>query len=183
MTTQDKQKWNKRYLDCTGGESASGIVSKYLSFAPKGRALDIACGNGRNTICLARAGFEVDAVDISDVALTMLPDTEPRINKICLDLDSWQIPRNRYQLVINIRFLDRRLFPMIKESLTPGGILVFESFIHDTKDYCLKPNELLHAFNEFRILYYEEKANPQSEKFDQSVYMVAQKTGSPCILK
>lgn len=34
-------------------------------------------------------------------------------------------------------------------------------------------NELLHVFNSFQIVYYEKKENDPSDKFDQSVYMVA----------
>ena len=173
MTKQDQKKWDSRYLKNSGGQTPSDILSGYLSFIPKGRALDIACGNGRNTKILVQEGFRVDAVDISNVALSQLPDNDTRINKMCRDMDTWQIPQNRYHLVINIRFLDRRLFPMIKKSLRPGGVLIFESFVGTERDYCLNPNELLHAFNDFRIVYYEERENDPSAKFDQSVYMVA----------
>ena len=173
MAKQDKKKWNSRYLRNIGNPTPSDILSKYLSLSPKGRALDIACGNGRNSKFLAQKEFKVDAVDISKVALSQLPDNDTRINIICEDIDTWQIPQNRYQLIINIRFLDRRLFPMIKKGLKPGGILIFESFIDGKKDYCLEKNELLHVFKSFQIVYYEEKENDPSDKFNQSVYMVA----------
>jgi SAM-dependent methyltransferase len=173
---QDQKKWNSRYLENIGSPTPSGILSKYLSRSPKGHALDIACGNGRNSIFLAQQGFKVDAVDISKVALGQLPDNDPRINIICEDMDTWQMPENRYELILNIRFLDRRLFPMIKKGLKPGGVLIFESFVDEKKDYCLEPNELLHAFNCFQIVYYEEKKNDPADKFGQSVYMVAIKT-------
>lgn len=117
-------------------------------------------------------------MDISRVALGQLPDDDERINKRCQDIDTWQIPENQYELIINIRFLDRRLFPLIKKGLKPGGVLIFESFIDKRKDYCLEPNELLQAFNAFQIVYYEEKKNDPDEKFDQSVYMAAIKTGA-----
>jgi SAM-dependent methyltransferase len=173
LAKQDQKKWNSRYFRNIGSPTPSDILSKYLSFSPKGRALDIACGNGRNSKFLAQNGFKVDAVDISDVALRQLPDNDARINIICVDIDIWQIPQNRYELIINIRFLDRRLFPMIKKGLKPGGVLIFESFIDEKQDYCLEPNELLHAFNTFEIVYYEEKGNDPSDKFDRCVYMVA----------
>lgn len=173
LTKQDQKKWNSRYLKSIGEPTPSDILSRYFFFAPKGRALDIACGNGRNSKFLAQKGFKVDAVDISNVALSQLPENDTSINIICQDIDTWQIPQNRYELIINIRFLDRRLFPMIKTGLKPGGVLIFESFIDEQKNYCLKANELLHAFNSFKIMYYEEKDNDPHDKFDQSVYMVA----------
>jgi SAM-dependent methyltransferase len=139
--------------------------------------LDIASGNGRNSIFLAENGFIVDAVDISTVATKHLAGKNPNLNVICTDLDTWPIPHNRYQLIVNIRFLDRRLFPMIKDGLRPGGVLIFESFMDGEKDrYCLQPNELLRAFQSWRIIYYEEKKTAGSEKFDQIASLVAIKT-------
>ena len=111
-------------------------------------------------------------MDISIIALNQFTDDDTYINVICQDIDTLQIPENRYQLIVSIRFLDRRLFPMIKNGLEPGDVLILESFIDDKKDYCLKSNELLHAFNSFRVVYYEERENEPPEKFDQSVYFV-----------
>ncbi len=170
MTEQDRKKWNEKHFNNIGNQEPSEITLKYVSLAPMGNALDIACGNGRNSRFLARKGFHVDAVDISDIALNRFTDDDTNINVICQDIDNLQIPENRYQLIVNIRFLDRRLFPMIENGLEPGGVLIFESFIDDKKDYCLKSNELLHTFKSFRVVYYEERENDPSEKFDRSVY-------------
>lgn len=160
-----------------GGADPSPILKKYWSLASGGNALDIACGNGRNSIFLAAKGFLVDAVDISTVATNHLAGKNPNINVICTDLDAWDIPQNRYALIINVRFLDRRLFPLIQNGLRTGGILIFESFMDGKKDkYCLKQNELLRAFPSFRIVYYEEKKADISEKFDQTASLVAIKT-------
>ena len=178
LTEQDRKKWNERYSTNIGNQEPSETILKYVSLAPIGNALDIACGNGRNSRFLARKGFQVDAVDISDIALNQFTDDDTHINVICQDIDTLQIPENRYQLIVNIRFLDRRLFPMIKNGLKPGGVLIFESFIDEEKDYCLKSNELLHAFNSFRVVYYEERENEPSEKFDQSAYFVGIKSST-----
>lgn len=124
----------------------------------------------------------MDAVDISTVATNHLARRKPDINAICTDLDTWVIPKNRYNLIVNIRFLDRRLFPMIQDGLRPDGVLIFESFINGTKDrYCLKQNELLRAFQSFRIVYYEEKKIDATKKFDQIANLVAIKTDTPSI--
>lgn len=175
MTEQDKKKWNSKYLENLGNSNPSEILKRYISLASGGKALDIACGNGRNSRYLARKGFQVDAVDISSVAMNHLEGKETGIHCICQDMDTWQIPENRYQLIINIRFMDRRLFPMIEKGLKPGGVLIFESFIDENKAYCLEPNELLHAFKSFHVVYYEERKAEHHDKFDQSVYFVAVK--------
>ena len=93
-------------------------------------------------------------------------------------MDAWAIPQNRYELIINVRFLDRRLFPLIQNGLKTGGVLIVESFMDgEMDDYCLNQNELLRAFLSFRIVYYEEKKTDFSEKFDHTASLVAIKTG------
>lgn len=68
----DRTKWNERYAD---DEYQMGLApSRFLaerielisSLSPGKRVLDIACGEGRNSIFLAHHGFQVTAVDISD---------------------------------------------------------------------------------------------------------------------
>jgi SAM-dependent methyltransferase len=180
MTDKDREKWDARYLTRMGGMQPSAIVKTFWSIAPAGKALDIACGNGRNALFLAARGFEVDAVDISTVATARLAGQSPRITVIQADLDTWRIPKDRYTLVLNIRFLDRRLFPMIIAGMQPGGVLIVESFLDDRQGrYCLKPNELIRAFRSLRIVYYREKQSNQTDKFDQIAALAAVKPDSP----
>jgi len=136
---------------------------------PRGRALDVAMGNGRNAIYLAKMGFEVEGVDNSHEAIkealayaleegvfiqTRVEDPE----KIpCIDEEA-------YDLVICFNYLQRSLMPQIKNWVKPGGMLVYETFIIDqvrfgkpkNPDYLLRHNELLHAFRDFRVLRYRE---------------------------
>jgi SAM-dependent methyltransferase len=174
MAENERKKWDARYLKHQGGSEPSPILTKYWSLASVSNALDIACGNGRNSLFLAEKGFTVDAVDISTVATDRLKAQNPDINVICTDLNAWDIPANRYDLISNIRFLDRRLFPLIQEGLKPGGMLIFESFLNcETDPYCLKQNELLRAFHSFRIVYYEEQKIEEPGRFDQTASLVA----------
>ncbi len=180
MVEKDREKWDARYLTRKGGMQPSAILKKFWSIAPVGQALDIACGNGRNSLFLAAKGFDVDAVDISTVATARLAGQSPRITVIQADLDTWRIPEGRYTLIVNIRFLDRRLFPMIIAGLRPGGVLIVESFMTSRQSrYCLKPNELIRAFRSLRILYYQEKQSDQTDKFDQIAALAAVKLDSP----
>jgi SAM-dependent methyltransferase len=177
MTDEDREKWDSRYLKDMGDFEPSMILKEFLGLAPRGNALDIACGNGRNSLFMAEKGFMVDAVDISTVATNHLAGRNPNINVICQDIDTWQISPNHYELVVNVRFLDRRLFPMILDGLRLNGVLIFESFAGGKKEeYCLKPNELLRAFESLQIIHYNEKKSDYSDKFDQTVSLVAIKT-------
>jgi len=179
MANKDRVKWDSRYLEDMGNPDPSLILKSFFDLAPCGNALDIACGNGRNSLFLAEKGFAVDAVDISTVATQHLAARDPSINVICQDIDAWKIPQNRYELVVNVRFLDRRLFPMIQAGLRPGGVLIFESFMGGKKDeYCLKQNELLQAFQSLHIVHYQENQSDHSDTFDQTVSLVAIKTDS-----
>ena len=176
MTLDDRKKWDARYLRQPQSTDPAAVVKRYWPLAARGKALDLACGNGRNGLFLAEKGFRVDAVDISTVATDRLAGRHPNLNVICADLDNWTIPPGRYALIVNVRFLDRRLFPMIRAGLEPGGVLVFESFIGGMKpEYRLAPNELLHAFLTLRIVYYAERQAQGRQKAGQTATLVAVK--------
>lgn len=160
----DRERWNIKHQTMPMPTNPSKIIEKYICFANVGRALDIACGTGRNTLLISEHGFEVDAVDVSDYALSQIIPSSS-IHTIHADLETFDFKPNRYDLICNINFLDRRLFPKIKESLAPKGILIFETFIiaHGEQycqpgniDYVLRENELLHAFIGLNVIYYEE---------------------------
>jgi len=161
---EDKERWNKRHVEKPMRQYVEQIIEKYIKEANVGKALDIACGVGRNTHFLLENGYEIDAVDFSDYALSQVDD-DNKINKIEVDLDSYNLDVNSYDLIININYLSRRLFPQIKDALKPNGIVIFETFIVAHGDfnqpanpeYLLRTNELLHAFIGLDIVYYEER--------------------------
>ncbi len=71
MSEADRAKWDARYA--AGAFSSRPHPSEFLranlALCPAGRALDIACGAGRNALFLARQGWSVDAIDISQAGL------------------------------------------------------------------------------------------------------------------
>jgi SAM-dependent methyltransferase len=171
---KDRERWNKKYSEDQYDSHVSETVKKFYTYAQKGKALDIASGMGKNALFLMEKGFTVDAVDISDYALEKLRQENSSITIIEADLDSYIIEPEQYDLIINIRFLQRRLFPYIKEGLKKGGLLIFESHLETddmclqrpfSRDYLLQKNELLHSFLSLRVIFYqEEKARVSSEE-------------------
>jgi SAM-dependent methyltransferase len=161
---EDKQRWNKRHVEKPMRKNVEPVLENYIKEANIGIALDIACGTGRNTHFMAEKGFTVDALDISDYALGEIKDIDT-IHKIEVDLDKYNLEVDKYDLIVNINYLNRRFFPQIKEALRKDAILIFETFIVAHGDfnnpanpeYLLRKNELLHSFIGLDIIYYEEK--------------------------
>jgi len=159
---QDRERWNQKYLSGFSAEKEpSEIVKNFYHLAKVGRVLDIAAGLGRNSLFLAEKGFTVDAVDVSDVAIEKLKTLHPNINPIHQDLKIYRPEKDKYDLIININFLERILFPYIKEALKKDGVLIFETFLEGSpsknSDFLLRKNELLHSFLSLEIVYYQEK--------------------------
>ena len=163
---EDKQRWNEKYLVAPMPQETSDILKDNIHLAKQGRALDIACGTGRNTHFLADKGFIVDAVDFSDYALGKIRD-DKNINKIDVDLDTYTFEEDAYELVLKVNYLDRKIFPGIIKALKKGGVFIYETFVktptgegyHNptNPDFHLDRGELLKAFDELEILSYEEK--------------------------
>jgi rhodanese-related sulfurtransferase len=105
------------------------------------RALDLACGAGREAVYLALAGYEVDAVDVLPDALARAQDLARRcgvrLSTIQQDLKrSPALPAERYDMVIVFRFLHRPLLPAIGRSVAPGGFIVYEAFHRQDAGAC-----------------------------------------------
>jgi len=140
-----------------------------IQLLPTGKALDIAMGEGRNAIYLAKNGFDVEGVDISEDAVNAALQNA-RENKVIIRTDivdlekDFQIKTNVYNVIICFNYLQRDLIPHMKAGLKTGGMLVYETFTIDqpkfgkprNPDYLLKYNELLDMFRDFRCLRYRE---------------------------
>ena len=137
------------------------------------RALDLACGAGRNALYLASLGYAVDAWDISDVALAELAKELERrraagqaldVRARQVDLDTAVVPESSYDLVLDAFFLDRSLFPAMRAALRPGGLLVVHTLMrrceHEDRNpaHLLEPGELRASFSGLQMIEYTEDA-------------------------
>ena len=168
----DQKRWDTRFgrKEFALGKEPNAFLKKHIHLLQKGKALDIAAGEGRNAIYLAQNGFEVDAVDISQKGLkkaqALAREKGVNINTFLVDLDRYRIPKERYDLIANFYFLKRRLIPRIRNGLKEGGMVVFETYLLEHRalatggpkqvKYFLKPNEALRLFKTFRIRFYRE---------------------------
>ncbi|MGZ3493503.1 MAG: class I SAM-dependent methyltransferase [Thermodesulfobacteriota bacterium] len=187
----DQKRWDKRFgeKEFALGKEPNPFLKKNIHLLPRGKALDIATGEGRNAVFLAQHGFEVDAVDISKKGLRKAQELSlekgVKINTFAVDLDRFQIEKERYDLIANFYFLKRRLIPRIKKGLRKGGRVIFETYILDHRElgtggpkqakYFLKPNELIRFFKNFRILFYREGTFREGGKRKAVASLVAEK--------
>jgi 2-polyprenyl-3-methyl-5-hydroxy-6-metoxy-1,4-benzoquinol methylase len=171
----ERERWNafyasrvNMYIDFTDADEPHPFLSDHLALLPRGRALELAMGEGRNAIFLARQGFSVTGIDISAVAVTrslqLCQKGDVTINAKCVDLRTITLPAETYDVVACFYYLQRSLFPQIINSLKPGGMVIYETFTseqaqygHPTNpDHLLYPNELLEAFRDLRIRVYRD---------------------------
>ena len=172
MATDDQVRWDRQHAAGDGSDHASGFLKEILLSdgwpIPRGRALDIATGKGRNAIFLAEQGFDVVAIDVSLVALDearqRAAEKSLSISWQQADLEPIELPKTTYDLIVNFNYLQRSLIPQIKTALKPGGHVIFETYLTGQEmighpknpAYLLRHNELLELFRDFRVLWYRE---------------------------
>lgn len=128
--------WNERYRqkEYVWTVEPNRFLAEAVAGLEPGRALDLAAGEGRNAVWLARQGWQVDAVDFSDVAIGKAQDLAARsgaagIGFAVHDLVTWRPPEQSYDLVTLAYFQvpspDReQVWSAAAAAVAPGGRLV-----------------------------------------------------------
>lgn len=116
----------------TDSEHNSAWVMRFITLAPSGVALDLACGSGRHTQLLLSAGYEVIALDKSDHSFDLLKGQGAQTMQFDLemaaDLFRWPFLPKSFSAIVVTNYLHRPLFPYILNSLADDGILIYETF-------------------------------------------------------
>lgn len=123
-----RERWNRRYRDEGAITEPSSFVEVLAPHLPAGgRALDVAGGGGRHALWLAGRGFDVTLVDVSDEGVALArrraaaADLMVRAER--LDLESQPLPAGPWDVMLVFHYLQRDLFPALREALAPGGVL------------------------------------------------------------
>ncbi len=151
------------------------FLAQQLHRLPKGTVLDVAAGRGRHTLFLSSLGYQVEAIDRDAEALAQLLTTARSQNLAgvttrTLDLEpppphAPSLGRARYDAILVFFYLNRPLFPHLRDALKPGGVLLYETFLienhvqhHHPKrqEFCLAQGELLDLTSGLRVLHYDE---------------------------
>lgn len=169
-----KLKWNTKYTERLQSKKtleANPRLKALTQYLSGGRALDLACGLGGNSLYLARMNYHVQAFDISDVAIESL---NKQIAKENLNIEtnlvdlttltdkSW--PQESFDLVVVTYYLDRALIPIVKNILKKDGYFFMETYYQSPKKkneqisdrFKLHPQELLSQFADWHIHFFEE---------------------------
>jgi len=163
--------WNKRYRlrehAVSDFESLPTplLIEAAMPLAP-GRALDLACGTGRNAIWLAEHGWEVTAVDGASEAIEILQararERGLKIKAVLADLEKeeFEIEPSSWDLIADCYYLQQNLFEPMKRGIKPGGIVI--SIVHISEagqpqtPHSLRPGELERFFKGWGILHHQE---------------------------
>jgi tellurite methyltransferase len=169
MSEADRSKWNQRYAEDSYRKSNPvTLLSDWLPRIPVGRALDVACGAGRNALLLAEAGFQVDAIDISTVGLKQLErkarELGHSVNCIEHDLDEAYDFATDYDLIVVLWYVNLELIERLCACLAPGGFLLCEEHLRSDEEvigpgndnFRVAPGALRAAVSSLDLLLYEE---------------------------
>jgi SAM-dependent methyltransferase len=166
------------------GDKPSAWVARWSHLLPPGATvLDLACGSGRHMQWFAQRGHAVTGVDRSHQAI----EAAARFGEAVLaDIEggAWPFlsggaPR-QFGAVVVTNYLWRPLFPVILQSLAPGGVLLYETFTAGNEsvgkpsraDFLLQPGELLRLCQSLRVVAFEDGFLPAPERFVQRIAAV-----------
>ncbi len=188
--TDVQTKWNKRYSQAHDMPKAASVLVDYSYLLPaKGKALDLACGRGGNALFLAEQGLQVEAWDISPVAITQLNQLakgkDLSVDGQARDVILHPPEANSIDVLVISLFLERSLCPSLMSALKPGGVLFYQTYCQkkvteqgpSNPDYLLADNELLQLFSELKVRVYREDAllgDPQKGIRNQAL-LIAEK--------
>jgi tellurite methyltransferase len=150
--------WNDRYrsrdeLDLTPAR----LLTDFATALTPGRALDLACGAGRNALWLAQQGWDVTAIDGAEEAIRLVREHDTRIDARVLDLESGAplpFEDESFDLVVILYFLHRPLFAEAQRVVRPGGVVltaIRTSGINPR--FCLSLEELRGEFSGWEVLH------------------------------
>lgn len=164
-----QQKWDGHYRDASD-VPAMRVVAENLHLSPKqGQGLELACGLAANAFLLAEHGLQMDAWDISPVAIERVNREAKRrglaVHGAARDVMQQPLVPQSYDVIVVTHFLERALAPQICAALRPGGLLFYQTFTRtrisaggpNKDEWRLADGELLQLFSGLRVLVYREE--------------------------
>jgi 2-polyprenyl-3-methyl-5-hydroxy-6-metoxy-1,4-benzoquinol methylase len=154
--------WNKIYAgkDPIFIQGPTALLVSAIDGRPKGKALDVGMGQGRNSIFLAMAGWDVTGFDPADEGIRIANESARKagvkIHTAVARDDEFEYGSEQWDLIVvtYVRLLNDSDAERFWKALKPGGIVVYENTAFDG-------NKLLRAFLRYHIVRFENiEANP-----------------------
>ena len=164
--------FNEEYKkeECYWGKEPDKGVKLILKYKKSGNVLDLGCGEGRNALFLAKNGFGVTGVDISEEGIKkfkeIVKQNNLKVKGIIEDIRKFKF-NNKYDIIISnatLHFLKEKevkdIIEKIKENTKKYGLNVISVFTEENPDknfpYLFKINELRNYYDGWEILGYKE---------------------------
>lgn len=192
MSQNDAEKWNARYqLRDLPNSPAQVLTENIHLLSDTGEALELASGLGGNSLLLAQQGYQVTALDLSNIAVKKLKQNADQLNlsiqpENC-DLENWIAPIDKYHVVMVSGYYQPSLFEQIRVCLKPGGLVFYQTYTQlkvndngpNNPDFLLSDGELLTHFSDYEVIAYQENRDLGDIKqgLRNQAYIVARK---PC---
>ena len=156
------------YSDLHPASLLEDYAGLFLERPLPGPVLDLACGDGHNGLFLAARGLSVTLCDRSEETLAKARASASKAN---LPVHFWQadletgeeglLPKESFGAILVFRYLHRPIMPDIREALSRGGLLMYETFTVDqprfgkprNPDFLLRHGELRTWFQDWNILH------------------------------
>jgi len=150
----------KEFVDLLNHQSI-----RFPSVENRPAVLDIGCGGGRDAIFLTKNRMNVTAIDheakVLKRAKALASLSGASVKFKCCDIKKIAcLPEQKFDLVLVVRFLNRDMFTYIKESITSGGFVLFQTFVEGVEkfdspknpNFILGKTELAEVFSGFNII-------------------------------
>lgn len=148
--------WNSRYRTGEHPADPAPLLVEAVRGQVPGRALDLACGAGRNAAYLSANGWEVVAIDGASEAIRLVRERDPLINALELDFETGAplpFADETFDLVLILFYLHRPLFGEARRVLRRGGLLVTAiRTCGINPNYCVMPGELKKLFGDWDVV-------------------------------
>ncbi len=170
MSAAERDKWDARYREGAyeSRTHPTALLAEWLPRLPRGRALDVACGAGRNALYLAANGYAVTALDSSRIGLDRAEGAAAErgltVEWLCADLDEdpeRALPDGAFDLIVWVRYVHSTLMPHLVARLADGGAILCEQHFATgapvagprSAEFRLPPGALRRAAQGLRIVH------------------------------
>jgi tellurite methyltransferase len=177
----ERRRWNRKYREAPEAwlvpdPFLEQAFSQYVLplFPRGGRALDLAGGAGRHAIWLAKQGWKVTLIDISETGVEQAKQNAgslaPHIHFVVDDLTRFQASQTGFKtgfdVVMAFFYLERKIFSEIVRAVRPCGLLIYKTHTlaqaklpggPKSPTHLLEPGELLQLASGLRVLHYQER--------------------------